>query len=317
MAMVSEVGRGSPPGEGAGPDPGCSCPACGRGPARRWGVKNGCPLYRCRPCGSVFASPDPHEAPVPGPYDYGCYYEHARFENPPMVAASLGRLVAWAERFRRTGRWLDIAYGEGGLLDIAEAHGWLCSGTEVSPQTIEYGERRGWVVGVRTAGDGRFPAGGFDVVTMIEVLEHVREPRALLGEAGGLVRPGGLLYITTPNAHSLNRWLLGRDWSIFSPPEHLTIWTARGLRQALAAGGGFEARIRTEGFNPVELWQRLRRPAGDGEPLDRNAAARALSATLAKGPLRRALKGAVNAGLNALCVGDTLKAIAVRREGAS
>jgi hypothetical protein len=102
-----------------------------------------------------------------------------------------------------------------------------------------------------------------------------------------------LLYLTTPNAKSLNRRCLGLEWSIFKPPEHITIWTARGLRAALS-GAGFQCRrTRTEGFNQCEILSRLRRELaplqprgrkGDVEPVDRNETGFALNQALSSGP---------------------------------
>src|SRR4030095_6309944 len=213
---------------------------------------------------------------------------------------------------RNTGRWLDIAYGEGGLLDTAERCGWKCYGTEISPQALGYGEQRGWVVTADAEEDPRFPRRGFDVVTMIEFLEHVTEPSSVLRSAAQWLRPGGLLYITTPNAGSLNRHFLGLDWSIFHPPEHVTIWTARGLREALAQAGFSLQQIRTEGFNPCETLARLRHRSEPAHSVDRNTAAFALNSTFSSSSFRRTVKAGINSCLSAFRIGDTLKVWAIR-----
>lgn len=152
---------------------------------------------------------------------------------------------------------------------------------------------------------GRFAEGAFDVVTMIELQEHAPEPRRLLGEAGRRLRPRGLLYLTTPNAQSLNRWLLGSRWTAFSPPEHLILWTVPAIRRALAETGPVRVRIHTEAFNLTELLARFRWPGRPGAPVDRNAAAQALNAAFSSSPLRGALKGLIKRGLSLARAGDT------------
>ena len=134
---------------------------------------------------------------------------------------------------------------------------------------------------------------------------------SLLSEAGRWLRPGGLLYLTTPNADSLNRRWLGSEWSVFSPPEHLVIWTPRGLRRALARTGFQVRQIRTEGLNPSEMLQRLRprSPAATGS---RNQTGSALNEKLSSSPYRRKLKAGINQCLSLFKVGDSLKAWAVR-----
>jgi transposase len=72
---------------------------------------------------------------------------------------------------------------------------------------------------------------------VVELIEHVFLPRLFLTSAFRWLRPGGLLYVTTPNVSSLNYRALGIEWSIVAPPDHLTLWTRRGLGWALRDAG--------------------------------------------------------------------------------
>jgi 2-polyprenyl-3-methyl-5-hydroxy-6-metoxy-1,4-benzoquinol methylase len=228
----------------------------------------------------------------------------------PVVRSSLEQLVRGCEVYRQTGCWLDVGFGEGALLDVAESLGWQCYGTEVAPQSLEYGRTRGWTVAECSEHDARFVWGGFDVVTMIELIEHVPEPERCLANACRLLRPGGLLYVTTPNAGSLNRRVLGAEWSVFAPPEHLTIWSAAGLRTALARNGLQVQSVRTEGLNPSELVSRLRRHGA--QAASRNEAGFALNEKFSSSRWRRGLKSKINSGLCLFGIGDTLKVRATR-----
>ena len=284
------------------------CPACQGLRQRLRGQKDGHRVWECRGCGALFVLTAPGGAALQ--HLYGHYYDRARFTTPTTVTASLETLVRSAERFRKTGRWFDVGYGEGGLLSVAERHRWACHGMEVSPQALEYGRRRAWVVTTDPGGDSRFRDGAFDVMTMIELLEHVPDPTRFLSDAARWLRPGGLLYVTTPNAGSLNRRVLGLSWSVVSPPEHVVLWTVGALRRALAWAGLVPFRVRTEGCNPSEMFARLR--PRSGLPVDRNQTALALSEALSRSPLRRSIKVAINAGLSVSRLGDTIKAWAVR-----
>jgi len=174
-------------------------------------------------CGTIFTRAQIKAETLEELYDH--YYDAAQFEMPTVVAQSLERVVFSFEPFRLTGRILDIGYGEGGLLQFAEKQAWQCFGTEISPRSLAYGKERGWIVTDKAADDPRFLLQSFDVVTMIELLEHVPNPREILQAAARWLRPGGLLYLTTPNAKSLNQRVLGLEWSVVSPPEHLALWT--------------------------------------------------------------------------------------------
>jgi SAM-dependent methyltransferase len=211
------------------------------------------------------------------------------------------------QAFRCTGRLIDVGFGEGGLLNAAERHGWSCYGAEVDFRALEYGRRRGWTVTEEAGRDERFPRQGFDIVTMIEFLEHVPDPGRFLSAALQWLRPGGVLYLTTPNAQSLNHRLLGLDWSIYCPPDHITIWTAAGLRSALSNAGFTCRRIRTEGLNPGEVVARLTSKTGDRVTINRQQVAVNLNSAFSRGPFQRALKRGVNRFLSAFRAGDGIK----------
>ena len=281
------------------------CPVCQTGP-RAWRSKRGYALAECVSCGTVVASALDGTATDPA-HAYSEYHAAAHFVTPDVVEASLERLASTAGSYRTSGTWLDLGFGEGSLLAVAERLGWRCFGTEVSPQALEHGSKRGWTVAVDPTADPRFRLASFDVVTLIEVLEHVSFPRNFLRDAVGWLRPGGLLYLTTPNARSLNRWILGAEWSIFCPPEHLHVMTAGALRRLLPACGLAGVRVRAEGFNPAEVRARLVR-RGENPPVNRQAEGLALSRSLSSTAPRRALKGSVNTVLDFLGAGDTLKA---------
>ncbi|MCW5970263.1 MAG: class I SAM-dependent methyltransferase [Blastocatellales bacterium] len=286
------------------------CPACGVSKVSSFGLKGGYPLGRCDGCGTIFAPVDGATGKTRELYEH--YYNSVRFDLPATAAATLERLVRSCERYRSLGRWLDIGYGEGGLLRIVESHGWKCHGTELSPQALDFGRSQGWIVASDPEKDSRFEPGGFDVVTMIEFIEHALEPSNALAQAARLLRPGGLLYLTTPNAGSINRRILGIDWSVISPPEHVTIWSAEGIKTALERVGLKVERVRTEGLNPGELIARLRlrrtgRNGGASSEPSRNDVAFALNEAMMRGRGRRMLKRGINHTLSALGIGDSLK----------
>lgn len=290
-------------------DLGCDCPACGSDRHQVLGHKGNHKLSKCLHCRSIFLVIAEESGVSKELYDH--YYDQARFDIPSATAASYERLGISFAPFRSVGRWLDIGYGEGGLLKSVESQGWRCYGTELSPRALKYGERCGWTVSAHAKADPRFPQHGFDVVTMIEVLEHVSDPDKLLQDATHWLRPGGLLYLTTPNAESLNSRWLGLEWSIFSPPEHITIWTAQGVSDALTRVGFQLRQVRTEGFNPCEILARFRSEGRAAEPVDRNQTAFALNNALSSSPWRRSLKIAANRCLSVFRLGDSLKVQAV------
>jgi SAM-dependent methyltransferase len=146
------------------------------------------------------------------------------------------------------GRWLDFGCGAGGLVrylrerGVAEAFGF-----DESPIT-EQVRRHG--IPVLSDEELLAQAGSFDVVSAIEVLEHTLDPVAELRKMRDLLRPGGLLLLTTGNAQPHAKQLT--RWRYVLPEIHISFFEPRTLERALAAAGFRpERRSLGSGFDEV------------------------------------------------------------------
>jgi SAM-dependent methyltransferase len=285
-----------------------ACLACGGSKSYATGQQARYSWRRCDGCGSLFV---PLASLAEQPNVYDSHYHTVGVAPPPgAFRRALEQLVSRAAPLRSSGRWLDIGFGAGALLEVVRTHGWAPYGTELSRSARDAASRWGWIVTDDPAKDARFVPGGFDVVSMIEVLEHSTRPCYLLDEAARYLRTGGMLHVTTPNVAALNRRILGLRWSIFSAPEHVVIWSPRGLSHQVRRRGFVDLRVRTHGLNPSELFPR--RPDRAGQCPTRNEAGAALNEAMSANSLRRSAKTAANAALSLLRLGDTLKITAIR-----
>ncbi|MGB7844909.1 MAG: class I SAM-dependent methyltransferase [Candidatus Acidiferrum sp.] len=75
----------------------------------------------------------------------------------------------------------------------------------------------------------------FDLICLWDSIEHLRTPWTDLSALGDLLKPGGRLLITTPNANSLRARAFGRRWESYFNPTHFYYFTRVSLRAALAA----------------------------------------------------------------------------------
>jgi SAM-dependent methyltransferase len=83
-----------------------------------------------------------------------------------------------------------------------------------------------------------FPDQAFDVVTMWEVIEHLPDPRTTLAEVWRILRPGGRLVLSTPDAGSLAARLSGRRWLGWRKvPEHVFFFDRTNLDRLLDQSG--------------------------------------------------------------------------------
>lgn len=292
-----------------------ACPGCGSCSRRSLGVKSGHELARCRVCATVFVDVLPRQDQA---HDYGGYYDDANLTVPAFVDRRLDEIVAGLDGYRRTNRWLDVGCGAGSLLHSAKRAGWEVEGTEISPRPVALLASHGDTVHLGDVMTLELPPGAYDVVTLIEVLEHVPRPRAMLRRVYQLLRPGGIVYLTTPHGHGISARVLALRWSVMGPPEHLQLFSVTGLRQALSDVGLDGADVRTRGVNPYELVHAMRhRREPGGRPMggsERVSTSYQLNAALERSRPGVRVKLVSNAVLGALRLGDSLTAQAIRPE---
>ena len=231
---------------------------------------------------------------------------------PEFLAKRLDEIVAGFASSRRTGRLLDVGFGGGELLHAARRAGWDVSGVELAAPAVERARRHGFNAFQGTLANAAYEPDSFDVVLAVELLEHVIETGALLTEIHRVLRPGGLLWATTPHGRGISSRILGASWSVVSPPGHVQLFSIRGLKQLFRRAGFPTVSIAAEGVNPYEILRYLR--GTKTAAAQRMDTAYSLNAFFEARPGRRALKRAINAFLSTLRLGDSLKISARKPE---
>jgi SAM-dependent methyltransferase len=142
---------------------------------------------------------------------------------------------------------LDIGCGPGTFIGTLEGPG-RSIGVDISAPQIEYADAHygSNLHGFQVVAPGRlpFPDESFDVVTVLELVEHLGEQDgvALLREAHRVLKGEGRLIVTTPNYEGL--WpvlemLVNRLGQVSYARQHVTHYNRRSLGRLLA-GAGFE-----------------------------------------------------------------------------
>src|ERR1039458_5907464 len=98
------------------------------------------------------------------------------------------------------GRMLDVGCGDGSVLKLAQELGWNAEGVDFDAQAVNTARRKGLSVRLGGLAKQRYPDESFDLVLMSHVIEHVHDPLATLREVRRVLRVGGTLAVTTPNA---------------------------------------------------------------------------------------------------------------------
>jgi len=268
-------------------------------------------MCSCAHCATLFTARLPAADDAE---DYGDFYAEGRdVEVPAFVLGRLEETIVPFERYRSASNaWLDIGCGTGTLLQAAVNRGWGAVGTEVAPAAVAAVRAAGLDAVLGETNDLDLPEDHYDVVSLIEVIEHVHAPDAVLSGAARLVRPGGAVYLTTPNGRSLSARLLRLRWSTVVPPEHLQLFSAAGLRAALERAGLPVRSASTTGINPYEIRAGLRSGRDRGAQESNTETSYRLNESLSTRRAGVLVKTGVNAALSATRLGDTLKVVAER-----
>lgn len=289
-----------------------SCPACGSAKKRLRGEKNDFNIYGCKNCGTLYAV----EKGEREFFDYDNYYTEENLVIPDFILEKIAETIRGFEKYRQTNRFLDVGCGAGTLLKAALNENWETVGVEVSSSSVEFLKKEKIEVFHGELSAANFPADSFDVVAAIEILEHIEEPRKILDEIYRILRPGGLLWATTPHGRGASARLLGTRWSCVFPPEHLNLFSVKGIKNLLANAGFSNPKILTEGVNPFEIINVLRAnknlpnalDAKEGEEsFSRVETGYELNQALTKSPARKMIKNLLNSLLNLGRMGDSLK----------
>lgn len=157
------------------------------------------------------------------------------------------------EIYIRPSRLLDIGCAMGFSLEIAQERGWQPHGIEISKFAGNIAkEKFGDVVKVGDIQDADFGNNYFDAITMIDLLEHVEDPLAVLSKIKGVLKKDGVLVILVPDTCSLSSRIMRAKWPHINA-EHLFYYSRKSIQQLLFKIG-FDVRIVKPFPKPMSLF---------------------------------------------------------------
>jgi SAM-dependent methyltransferase len=172
--------------------------------------KNEARYVRCKQCKLVYENPRLTESELKDFYSEESYFVRSDSSIPvvgyedycaqctPKLQREYFGIV---ERYtaRKSGRYLDIGCGTGGVVKAAQQKGWEAVGQEISSWAVEQGHREGTPIVHAGLLEAHFPENHFDAVSMFDVLEHLPSPVSYVREIYRILNHGGVLVVETPN----------------------------------------------------------------------------------------------------------------------
>jgi len=227
----------------------------------RFGAPGTFAILQCAACGLVQTWPRPGEDELKELYEKfynaGIKPDSAyRGLRERFFASALYRFwLGWDGDMsfhgrRGAGRLLDVGCNEGRGLRLYADNGFQVEGLELNEAAAALARQRGFPVHTTRLAQFR-PEEPYDVVVLANVLEHAWDPAAMLAEVRRLLRPGGEVWISCPNAASLWGRVFGRAWVNWHVPFHLWHFSAKTLQELLKSANFSIISIKT--FTPA-LW---------------------------------------------------------------
>lgn len=211
------------------------CNLCGGEATQPFAQRGGMQVVQCASCGLVYVNPRRDAESIYQHYNSG---QSSRIQYYLDVEVADRRtfddILDLAERLApQRGDLLDIGPNIGTCLALARARGWSTYGVEINADAARYCREQRNLNVVSAALDAHtYAENSFDVVLMGDVIEHLRDPLALMRVVHTILKPGGAVIISTPD---IAGWA-GRLLQI-KPEEHLYYFSPDTISRLLGQAG--------------------------------------------------------------------------------
>jgi 2-polyprenyl-3-methyl-5-hydroxy-6-metoxy-1,4-benzoquinol methylase len=249
-----------------------ACRLCGRPDPDPLFTVEGYAIERCPACGLVQVRDEPDPAVLDRIYA-ALHVKHQTYRAESAARRENERRVDLLRQLLpANAAVLDAGCATGDFLEPAKAV-FRMSGMDVSEGAVEVARRRHPELSDRLL-VGRiedWPPGfhGFDAICLWDVIEHLWDPVSACRRMFDHLAPGGLLFLSTPDAGALTAKLMGPRWAFMIPPEHLSLFAAKSFRhlfEAVIPGEIVQHVSQGKWTNVAFLVYKLNRMAGNRLP---------------------------------------------------
>lgn len=187
-----------------------SCDLCGENISKKLCDLGMTTLFQCEECGLMYRHPIPTKEELKNYYSAGYYQEYGfreyaqrkhhiiKYRFEPIL--NFFKTEALKGENKLNLKILDLGCALGFFIELVKKQGWEAKGVEFSEDAAQYAKKElGLEVYTGSIEEVGFPSASFDVVTMLDVLEHVVSPNKILKEVNRILKREGLILATVPN----------------------------------------------------------------------------------------------------------------------
>ena len=188
-------------------------------------------ISRCNTCSISFSSTRFSDEYLTFKY-YNKGYEEVFLgygDYKAVYEKSFQRIVDKIKKLKKSGKWLDVGCGKGYLLDIASRNNFDCYGIDMRKNFIKNDKIKFLSGNLFEVG---FNDNEFDIITMINVLDHIGSPKEYFLKIRGLLKPNGILFIHVPNEYYFNKKMFNK-FTQYSPNVHIINYSEKNIGSIL------------------------------------------------------------------------------------
>ncbi len=191
-------------------------------------------FFKCKSCGFVYSNPTPTKELLEKIY--------SSIEDPDYDSEEEGRsdnfkrILKRIKKIKNSGTLLDVGAATGIFMKLAKERGFEVEGIEPSLWAAKKAEEKYGFKIHNTTFENFETDKKYDIITMLDLIEHVENPLEILKKANSLLNKNGLLVLVTPDIDSLLRKITGSRWWHFRPP-HVNFFNIKSLKFALNKEG--------------------------------------------------------------------------------
>ena len=210
------------------------CPLCGSCESSVHIAFPDIPVVKCAHCGFMYSAKVLSEQDL-NSYYRGNYGGFRHLQGQIINATINSEIISRFIDMTSVSRILDVGAGYGFLLQaLVQKYSVDAVGVELSQQESEYAvEKLGLRVSNVPLGEAGLPTGFYDLVTIFEVIEHIRNPLDFISEVSSYVKPGGYMLILTDNFCSSLAKSLGPGFPKWIPHMHISHFSPETLKSAI------------------------------------------------------------------------------------
>jgi len=218
-----------------------NCVLCGADHTNTLLIKDDYNIEKCKNCSLVYINPRPTKEELTNLYSNDDFSDIDDATQKSILKKLRTGLDLIHQYCSGPGEILDIGCSTGYFLNFARDFGWKTLGIDVNQNVIEYAKKKfNLDVKAGELEESNFPDNQFDAVTLFDVIEHLPNPLLTLKEVYRIVKPNGIVLLTTPNIDGifpkLTYFLFAKTigaWEHPTPPGHLYQFSRRTIRRIL------------------------------------------------------------------------------------